>query len=169
MRPFMSIDKESYSTYVLLKSETVLQPGRQRPAARSDLLGGAARLIWAAASPSTSLYDSVLCSSLRASWRSSASRFSRLGNLGIVPGFPQRLDQVIHRCLILGINLQGLSALLDCVLILSRLQVELRQHAARRAEGRPQVRRLSWRSASLFENPGVPGSAPFCERTSACR
>jgi hypothetical protein len=42
-----------------------------------------------------------------------------IGDLGLIATFPQCLDQVIERCLILGINLERFPALIDGVRILS--------------------------------------------------
>src|SRR5438128_763627 len=53
--------------------------------------------------------------------------FEQTRKFGFVPGFSQRLDQVIHRCLVLRIYVQSCSALVDGLSVLSCLQIKFRE------------------------------------------
>src|SRR5580704_8821679 len=57
-------------------------------------------------------------------------------NLGFVACLPESLDQMIQRCLVLRIENQRLPALFDGFLVLTGLQVKLRQHTARSTQRR---------------------------------
>ena len=86
--------------------------------------------------------------------------FEQVGDLALLAGLPQSLDQVIKRGLILGIDFERFPALNGRFRILSGLQIELRQHpAGGPSVGRSATALLAERIA--FEIPGVPGSRLF--------
>ena len=72
--------------------------------------------------------------------------FQQIRDLILLAAFPQSLDQVIERRLILGINLESFPGLYGCFRILSRLQIEFRQHTVGRSERRTKHNSLAGRA-----------------------
>ena len=105
---------------------------------------------------------------LRSLFAKLGQTLKQLRNFLLLPGFAQRLNQAVNRGLILGIDGQGFPALLDGFLVMSVCMYSL----ARTDRERPRV---GCKATDLFAermaswNSGVPGSAPFCESTSACK
>ena len=60
--------------------------------------------------------------------------FQQIRDPRTVPRFPQCLDQVVQRSLVLRVLSQSLAALLDGILVAAGLQIEFRQHRSSPAQ-----------------------------------